>query len=339
MNELGAGFSHQPVMPREVLEIFAPVPGGSIVDATVGGGGHARLLLESRPDLHLLGLDRDPHAVVAARQALARFAGRAHVVHRGFEVLDEVVEERTHGTPEPRAISATDEASRVVGVLFDLGVSSPQLDRPERGFSYRFDAPLDMRMDPTRGRTAADVVNESSERELAEILRRYGEEPFARAIARLVVRRRPLRTTGELVAVIEAAVPARARRRRGKHPARRTFQALRIVVNDELGRLDAGLDAAVRVLVPGGRVAVISYHSLEDRMVKQRFADWSTGGLHPPGMPTLASARAPVVRLLTRRPLRPAADEVAVNPRAESARLRAVEKLHPAGTGSGDDAA
>jgi len=213
----------------------------------------------------------------------------------------------------------------VVAVLLDLGVSSHQLDRPERGFSYRADAPLDMRMDRAQPRSAAAVVNEYPEADLARVIARFGEERFARAIARGIVRRRPIATTGELVDVIKAAIPAPARRR-GGHPAKRTFQALRIEVNQELDHLDRGLDAAVRVLAPKGRLAVLSYHSLEDRMVKRRFSDWSTGGVHPAGMPTTTSAIAPVVDIITRRAIRASDTEISDNPRSESVRLRAVEK-------------
>lgn len=308
------GGFHEPVMAGEVVEILAPVPPGLLVDATVGGGGHALLLLEARPDVSLLGLDRDPAAVAEARLALARFGARAIVVHSGFERLREVVVD----VMEQRSES-------VVGALFDLGVSSRQLDEPARGFSYRHDAPLDMRMDTTQTVTAAALVNELPERDLARILRELGEERFAKSIARQVVARRPVATTGELVDAVKAGIPAPARRR-GGHPARRTFQAVRMAVNQELSHLGAGLDAAFETLAPQGRLAVLSYHSLEDRLVKQRFRDWSTGGTHPPGMPTTASERGGSARVLTRRPLRPSPDEVARNPRAESARLRALEK-------------
>lgn len=300
-------------MVREVVDLLATVPPGLVVDGTAGGGGHAAALLSARPDLAVLGIDRDADAVEAARATLAPLGDRAAVVQGGFEHLDDLVTEHAHG-------------STVVAVLFDLGVSSPQLDRAERGFSFRGDAPLDMRMDRTQQLSAAEVVNTYTESELARVIRAYGEERFARAVARRVVARRPVRTTGELVEVIKDAIPAPARRR-GGHPARRTFQALRIEVNHELDHLDRGLDAAISVLVPRGRLSVLSYHSLEDRMVKRRFADWATGGLHPPGMPTRESARAPVVHLVTRRSIHPTRDEISENPRAESARLRAVEKL------------
>lgn len=314
-------FPHRPVMAREVVEALAPVPSGLLVDATVGGAGHARALLEARPDCSLLGIDRDAEAVEAARATLASFGERAEVVHAGFEGLGEVLARR--GGTEP-----------VVGVLLDLGVSSPQLDRPERGFSYRADAPLDMRMDRSQALSAREVVNEYEEAELARVIARLGEERFARAIARRIVAHRPIDTTGELAAVVRDAIPAPARRH-GPHPARRTFQAIRIEVNAELTHLDAGLDVAFATLVPMGRLAVLSYHSLEERMVKRRFADWSSPTPVPPGMPQAPVAEEPPARLVTRRALRPSAAEMAANPRSESARLRVVERRVPTETPGG----
>lgn len=309
-------YLHQPVMWREVVDLLAGVPAGVVIDATVGGGGHAAAVLEARADLRVLGIDRDPEAVTAATEHLARFGGRALVRHGTFEELTEIT-----------AAAGIGEG-KVSGVIFDLGVSSPQLDRRDRGFSYWDDAPLDMRMDPAQDLTAAVVVNTYPQERLAEVIARYGEERFARRIAAEIVRRRPLRTTGQLVEAIKAAVPAPARRR-GGHPARRTFQALRMEVNRELGQLDAGLDEAVHLLTPGGRVLVLAYHSLEDRMAKRRFATWagrpSGPRLVPEGL--TAPAQRPLVRILTRRPLRPSAEEVAANPRARSARLRAAERL------------
>jgi len=305
-------FVHQPVMGREVTELLVPVPSGLIVDATVGGGGHARLVLEAREDVRVLGIDRDPDAVGAARDALAGFGRRARVVRGGFEDLAGIV--------------STEGEGNIVGILFDLGVSSPQLDRRERGFSYWADAPLDMRMDSAQELTAADVVNTYAEDDLAAVIAGNGEEQFARRIARAIVAARPLTTTGELVDAVRAGIPAPARRR-GRHPARRTFQAVRMEVNRELPNLAAGLDESVHLLTPGGRVLVVSYHSLEDRLVKRRFAAWAgREDTEPPGMP-VTSPRLQLVRILTRRPARPAADEVAANPRSESARLRAAEKV------------
>ncbi len=309
-------FSHLPVMAREVVELFSAVPDGTIVDCTVGGGGHSAALLDARPDLRVLGLDRDADAVHAARSRLARFGDRAKVVHGGFEHLGRLVEQ--HG-----------EGERAMGILMDLGVSSAQLDRPERGFSYRFDAPLDMRMDAKQTLTAADVVNGYEESHLASVISQYGEERFARRIAHAIVAARPVNTTRELAEIARDAIPA-ATRRRGPHPARRTFQAIRMEVNRELPNLADGLDESVHVIGPGGRVLVLAYHSLEDRLVKETFGRWA--GLDaerdvPAKMPVPPPRANPLVRILTRKPLRPSAEEIAANPRAESARLRAVERL------------
>jgi 16S rRNA (cytosine1402-N4)-methyltransferase len=313
---VGPQFLHRPVMGPEVVELLTSVPPGVVVDATVGGGGHARLLLESRPDLRVLGIDRDRDAVAAAHGALARFGDRARVVQGGFEELASIVgSHASEGT--------------IVGILFDLGVSSPQLERALRGFSYWADAPLDMRMDNSQPLTAAEVVNRYSETDLARLIRDNGEERFAGRIARRIVERRPLRTTGELVDTIKDAIPARSRRR-GRHPARRTFQAIRMEVNRELPSLSAALDESVHLLTPGGRVLVVAYHSLEDRMVKERFQAWAgTGPVEayvPSHLPRPAVTREPLVKILTRRPLRPSEHEVAENPRAASAKLRAAEK-------------
>jgi 16S rRNA (cytosine1402-N4)-methyltransferase len=311
-----AEFSHLPVMAREVVELFLPVPAGLIVDGTVGGAGHAAVLLDALPDVRLLGVDRDADAVSAAGSRLARFGGRAQVVHGGFEQLGQLIER--HGEGEP-----------VMGILLDLGVSSPQLDRAERGFSYRFDAPLDMRMDAQQALTASEVVNNYPEAELATLISQYGEERFARRIARAIVTARPILSTKELADVVRDAIPA-ATRRRGPHPARRTFQAIRMEVNRELPNLAGALDESVHVLGPNGRMAVIAYHSLEDRMVKQTFARWAGADRDrhiPRKLPVPPTRRHALMRLLTRKPLRPRADEVAANPRAESARLRAVERL------------
>ncbi len=306
-------FSHRPVMVTEVLAALVPAPPGLVVDGTVGGAGHARALLAARPDWSLLGLDRDEDAVAAAREALAPFTGRVEIVHSGFEGLADVLDARPGHDP-------------VAGVLFDLGVSSPQLDRPGRGFSYRADAPLDMRMDQTQRQSARDVVNEYEEAELARVIARLGEERFARAIARRIVARRPVETTGELAEIVRDAIPAPARRR-GPHPARRTFQAIRMEVNRELPHLEAGLDAAFEALAPGGRLAVLAYHSLEDRTVKRRFVDWSSRPPAPRGLPEPPDAPPPPGRLVTRRALRPSTEEIAMNPRAESARLRVLERV------------
>lgn len=314
---MGATFVHRPVMYREVVELLTPVPAGVVIDGTLGGGGHARLLLGARPELRLLGIDRDRDAIAAASEALAEFGDRVVIVHAGFERLADIVaDQRIEGD--------------VVGILFDLGVSSPQLDRAERGFSYWMDAPLDMRMDSAQDLTAATVVNEYGEYELASLIASNGEEKFARRIAREIVERRPLVTTGDLVEAVKAGIPAPARRR-GGHPARRTFQAIRMEVNRELPNLADGLDDAVHLLSPGGRMLVLAYHSLEDRIVKRRFADWSGTAEReqyvPRGLPDPTPVPEPVVKILSRKPMRPRADEIAENPRAESARLRAVEKI------------
>lgn len=323
----GGDFEHQPVMAREVLELLEPIPGGTVVDATVGGGGHARLLLESRPDVTVLGIDRDADAVAAARQRLAEFGDRVQVVHGGFENVAEIV--RSHATAWR---SGPGSEGKIMAILFDLGTSSPQLDRPERGFTYWGEAPLDMRMDAAQELTAETVVNTYSEERLAQIIAENGEERFARQIAARIVAKRPLRTTADLVDAVKEAIPARARRR-GGHPARRTFQAIRMEVNRELPNLAEGLDESVHLIAPGGRILVLAYHSLEDRLVKERFAAWA-GSRDPnlPGLP-VEPEKTGLVRRLTRRALRPSPDEVAANPRARSARLRAVEKL-PASTGS-----
>jgi len=314
-------FRHLPVMGREVVELMLGAPPGLLVDGTVGGGGHAALLLDARPDWQYLAIDRDPDALDAARSRLARFGDRVEFVHSEFGRLAEVTAGR----------------GNVVGLLLDLGVSSPQLDRAERGFAYRLDAPLDMRMDPTATLSAANVVNEYDEADLAALIRTFGEERHASRIARAIVRSRPLRTTGDLVAAIGAAIPAPARRR-GGHPAKRTFQAIRMEVNRELPNLSACLDESVHLVGPGGRVLVLAYHSLEDRMVKQRFASWAGAAdreATPARLPLSESERVaraagadrPLVRILTKRPIRPRPVEIAENPRAESARLRAVERL------------
>jgi 16S rRNA (cytosine1402-N4)-methyltransferase len=317
--------THQPVMLHRCVELLRPRPKGVWVDATLGLGGHAEALLAaSEPDGRVVGLDRDPAALALARERLARFGERLVAVAASFADLGRVAEEL--------GLAAVD------GVLYDLGVSSLQLDEAARGFSYRHDAPLDMRMDPTGGVTAAEVVNGYPRAELARVLRDYGEERFAGRIARFVEaarRRAPVRTTGELVELIKAAVPAAARRG-GPHPARRTFQALRIEVNGELAALRASLPQAIELLAPGGRVVALSYHSLEDRIVKQTFAEAAGRAPAPAGPPLPVAPAPPPARLalLTRRPETPDAAEVAANPRAESAKLRAAEKLaDPSDTG------
>jgi 16S rRNA (cytosine1402-N4)-methyltransferase len=305
-------FLHRPVMADEVVELFRPVPAGVLVDATIGGGGHARRLLEARPDLRILGLDRDPTALAAATAHLAPFGDRVTLVRSRFDHLGQIMSDL-----------AIDDIS---GVLFDLGVSSPQLDEPERGFSYRGDGPIDMRMDPDDPWSAADVVNGYQEAELAHVLAAYGDERYARRIAHAIVEARPIETTAELAGIVAGAIPAAARRR-GGHPAKRTFQAIRIEVNRELDLLPGALDKAIERTRAGGRVVVLAYHSGEDRIVKDRFRHAATGGCTcPPGLPCVCDAVA-TVRLVRSGAMKPSAAEVAENRRAASARLRVVEKL------------
>jgi 16S rRNA (cytosine1402-N4)-methyltransferase len=303
-------FDHTPVLSQEIVALFTPVPAGVVVDATVGGGGHSAALLTARDDLTLVGLDRDPAALAAAAERLAPFGDRVTLVHATFAQLNAV----TSGT--------------LSGVLFDLGVSSPQLDLAERGFSYRSDGDLDMRMDQTAGATAGQLVNELPEATLAALFRENGEGRLAGRIARAVVAARPLTSTGQLADVVAAAVPAAVRRK--GHPAKRVFQALRIQVNDELGQLEAALPEALARLAVGGRCAVISYHSGEDRLTKQIFGSASTGGCTcPPGLPCVCGARAEH-QLVFRGSRQPSAEELAGNRRAESARLRAIERTEAA---------
>ena len=306
-------FSHTPVMVSEVVSMFEPVPAGVLVDATVGGGGHAEALLAALPTHELIGLDADADAVAEASARLAKFGDRARLVKARFDVLAAVVDSLAPGRP-------------VAGVLFDLGVSSPQLDRPERGFSYRLDGPLDMRMDPSRGPTAAELVNSLSVDELTVLFVDNGEGRFARRLAEGIVANRPIETTSRLVQVIECSLPGVARKRAG-HPAKRVFQALRIEVNQELDVLRAALETALDLLSPGGRCVVLSYHSGEDRLVKQCFAGAASGGcVCPAGLGCVCGAVG-TVRVLTRGARLPSTAETARNPRAASARLRAAERL------------
>lgn len=314
---MSQGTFHVPVMVEEVLELVRPCPPGVVVDATVGGGGHAAAILADRRDVVVIGIDQDEEALAFAGERLAIFGGRA-IVRRGrFDDLDAILTAIPgSGLPREGGISV---------ILFDLGVSSHQLDDPRRGFSYRLDAPIDMRMDQSAATSAADIVNCSDVDDLAELFRLHGEERFAKRIARSIVRNRPITTTVELAAVVADAVPP-AHRRRG-HPARRVFQALRVAVNDELSTLEIALDKGVELVVPGGRIVVISYHSGEDRIVKRRFREWSTARCTcPPGSPCTCGTR-PLVRQLTKGALRPSADEIERNPRAREARLRAIERL------------
>ncbi len=299
---------HLPVMVAEVVDVLRPVPAGVIVDATVGAGGHAAALLDALPQHSLIGLDRDDEALAMAGETLVRFGDRVDLRRANFDEIGTVIQEP------------------IAGVLFDLGVSSMQLDDAERGFSYRGEGPLDMRADRRQAFTAADVVNGYDEAALARVLARHGEERFARRIAKAVVAARPVTTTGQLAELVRDAIPAPARRR-GGHPAKRSFQALRIEVNGELVTLGAAVDAALGLLVSGGRCAVLAYHSGEDRIVKERFVAAETGGcICPPRLPCVCGA-VPTVRLVWRGAHRPGSAELAANPRSESARLRAAEKL------------
>jgi len=313
---------HVPVLLERVTELLAPAvaaDGAVLVDATLGLAGHALALLAAHPGLRLVGLDRDPDARAEAARRLAAggFADRATLVPAVFDELPEVLARL--GVPQ------------VQGLLFDLGVSSLQLDRPERGFSYSADAPLDMRMDPTGPTTAADIVNTYSAADLARVLFQYGEEKFARRIADRIVRERetePFTHSARLSELVRNAIP-QAARRTGGHPAKRTFQALRIEVNDELHVLERALPAALDALRLGGRIVVISYHSLEDRLTKRVFAAGATSSA-PPDLPVVPDSAQPTLRLLTRGADVPTEQEVADNPRAASARLRAAERIRVA---------
>lgn len=303
-------------MLAEVTHYLSPHPGSIVVDCTLGGAGHASVIAAAiAPDGLLIGIDQDDAALAAAAATL-RLGQQTKLLKGNFGDLD--------------ALLAAARVPFVDGFLFDLGVSSPQLDFAERGFSYNTDAPLDMRMDPAAGGiTAADVVESYSESDLARVIRDYGEERWASRIAAFIVAaraRRPVSTTFELVDVIKAAVPAAARKD-GPHPARRTFQALRIEVNHELEVLEKALESAVRWLAPGGRIVVISYHSLEDRVVKQTFARLAQGCTCPPDLPVCVCGATPVLRVITRRAVAPTDEEIERNPRSRSAKLRAAEKI------------
>lgn len=318
MGEPAAG--HLPVMVEEVLALFEPAlqPRGAIlVDATLGRAGHARALLDAHPGLALIGVDTDAQAIEESRRLLAPYADRVTLVHGRYDQL-------------PGLLSTRGD-QRVQGILFDLGVSSPQLDDPARGFAYSYDAPLDMRMDQGSPLTAADVLNTYPAGRLAKVLRDYGEERFARRIADAVVRARaraPLRSTGQLAEIVRDSIPAPARRT-GGNPAKRTFQALRIEVNGELDVLHATLPAALDGLAVGGRIVVLAYHSLEDRAVKTVLSQAATDRT-PPGLPVPLDSARPTFRLLTRGALRPSEAELASNPRAAPARLRAAERIRAA---------
>lgn len=307
-------------MLDEVVAILAEAPEGLFVDCTLGGGGHAEAVLRANPGLRLLGIDRDDAAIEAARARLAPFGDRVEIVRSPFSAIGELVRRHlSDQQPSQRNEGAT-------AVLMDLGVSSPQLDEADRGFSHRSAAPLDMRMDRRGSLDASEVVNEYSFSRLRRVISDLGEERYADRIARSIVDARPIEDTATLAEVVSSSIPAPARRR-GGHPARRTFQAIRMEVNRELDELADALDAAVGVLAPGGRMCVLSYHSLEDRMVKGVLREAETGGCQcPPGLDCVCGA-VPTVRLLRRGAMKPSATEVESNPRARSARLRAAEAL------------
>ena len=315
---------HEPVMLAQAIEGLAVRPGGRYVDATVGLGGHAEAILEAaQPGGLLLGIDLDPHALAAVRERLARFGAAVVLAQGSYREIAALCEEHGFGHGSEGLGEGSDG---VDGVLFDLGLSTLQLEAPGRGFSFQRDEPLDMRMDPAGDRSAADIVNGSSEQEIAQLIREYGEERRARAIARAIVARRPINTTGELVSAVEQAV-GRGRKRQ-IHPATLTFQALRIAVNQEIDNLVVALPAARGLLAgAGSRLVVIAFHSLEDRVVKQYFRHESTDCICPPRTPICVCGHSATLRRVTKRVRRPTEEEVARNPRARSARLRVAESI------------
>lgn len=308
-------YGHKPVLLDECLAALHIHPDGVYVDGTLGRAGHSLEIVRRLTTGRLIALDRDETALSAARERLADYMPRVTLVHSNFSALGDVL--------DGLGIAGVD------GMLFDLGVSSPQLDEAQRGFSYKLDAPLDMRMDATATLTAREVVNTWSYEELRRILFEYGEERYAPAVAKAICRRReesPIETTVELAELIRSAMPAAALREK-QHPAKRSFQALRIAVNDELGELPPMLDAAERHLNPGGRLAVITFHSLEDRIVKRKMQEFATGCTCPPSFPVCVCGKTPRMRLVTRRPIVSGQEELNENPRARSAKLRVAEKL------------
>jgi len=311
----GMGAPHRPVLLKETLKFLVPERGGLFVDCTVGLGGHSEAILESSERTRVLGLDLDPSALAYARQRLARYGDRFRAVQANFRELADVLERAGEHDPD--------------GMLVDLGVSSLQFDSPERGFSFRFDAPLDMRMDPTRGATAADLLQQLPESEIARIIFEFGEERRSRRIARRIVERReqgkPVTTTKELADLVMAA--SGGGKRQQIHPATRTFQALRIAVNNELEGLGDFIEVAADLLAPDGRFVGISFHSLEDRILKQELRRLSGHCQCPPRLPVCSCGARKVVEILTRRPVAPSAREIEENPRARSAKLRAARKL------------
>lgn len=302
---------HTPVLYQNVLSSLNLYSGGRYIDGTVGAGGHAAGILEkSAPDGELLGLDRDRAALILARSRLQPFGGRSILIHASYARMVDIA--RSQGWDS------------VNGILLDLGLSSMQVDQAERGFSFQRDGPLDMRFDTTQGQSADELVNSLREEDLREILWRFGDEPQARRIAEAIVAARPIHTTGELAAVIASAA---SKTRKAIHPATRSFQALRIAVNDELEQLQQGLEQALELLAPGGRIAVIAFHSLEDRLVKSFFRQESQDCICPPEIPVCVCNHKARIKLITRRPIKPDEAESKRNPRSRSARLRVAEAL------------
>jgi len=307
-------YGHKPVLLDECLDALDIKPDGTYLDGTLGRAGHSLAILRRLTAGRLIGIDRDLTAIDAARERLAEFGDHVTLVHGNFADLGNILQELG--------------ITKIDGMLFDLGVSSPQLDEPQRGFSYMHDAPLDMRMDETAALDAGEVVNTWSYEELRRILYEYGEERYAPQIAKAIVRRRvdkPVRTTGELVEIIRTAMPSAALREK-QHPAKRSFQAIRIAVNGELDALPPMLEAAANGLAPGGRLAVITFHSLEDRIVKQKMRELATGCTCPPEFPVCVCGKKPKLKLISRKPIAAGAQELTENPRARSAKLRVAER-------------
>ena len=308
-------FTHRPVLLNECIQALNIRPEGVYLDGTLGRAGHSREIARRLTTGRLICVDRDQAALEAAEERLAQWRDRVTLVHSNFDQIDRILNELS--------LSGAD------GMLFDLGVSSPQLDDSTRGFSYMADAPLDMRMDQSGGMTAADVVNQWPQEELRRILYQYGEERYAPQIAAAIVRRRqdrPIQTTMELVQIVREAMPARALKEK-QHPAKRSFQAIRIAVNSELDALNEGLDAIFNCLAPGGRLCVITFHSLEDRLVKNKFRRWAQRCTCPPEQPICTCGGVPKARLITRKPIEADAEELEVNRRSRSAKLRVLEKV------------
>ncbi|MBC8336091.1 MAG: 16S rRNA (cytosine(1402)-N(4))-methyltransferase RsmH [Anaerolineales bacterium] len=305
------GAAHQPVLYHEIMQALQPKNKGYYVDCTLGAGGHALGILNaSKPEGKLLGIDVDPQALALARETLAPHERRSLLLQRSYTRLSEILQDI--------------QWPLVNGIVLDLGASSMQFDTPKRGFSFREDAPLDMRFDPAQPQSAADLINTYSEAELAEIIFRYGEERAARRISKAILRERPIHTTGQLASLIEKLLPRKGMR---VHPATRTFQALRIAVNDELGTIEKVLPQAVQALAPGGRLAIISFHSLEDRLVKQYFRHESRDCICPPRQPICTCEHKASIKEIVRKPIRPGDEEIAQNSRARSARLRIAERI------------